>query len=318
VLGLSEAAWVVRKQIELAAEVGKSVKVSDLGFVMSNDYGSAYNPAWRIGYELAARSRNLLGIGQGDPIKSLKELIEFKLGIPVVQMDLPPSFAGATVANGDTRGIVVNLKGLNANVWVRRMTLAHELGHLLWDPDHRLQKLVVDQYEDLDAYADVDRSPRSDRDYVEMRANGFAVEFLAPREATKKVFESAGGDRSGIEAVMSIFGISKTAATYHLENAYNRTIDLSSFRLPSWREDTAIHLDPPVDWIAREELAVDFFKPQSVPISRRGRFAAHVARMVERGLCSKDSAAALLQCHPDEIGVALESIKSFIDQEPVI
>lgn len=318
VLGLSEAAWVIRKQLELAAAVDSSIadRVQRLGFRPSDDYGSPHFPAWRVGYELAARARDLLGIGRNEPIRSLKELIEHRLGIPVVQMELPPSFAGATVANGSNRGIVVNLKGLNQNVWVRRMTLAHELGHLLWDPDYRLQKLVVDRYDEIDRYADVGRAPRSNRDFVEMRANGFAVEFLASREGACREYESVGGGSAGVERVMSKYGISKTSATFHLENAYDRKVDLSAFRLASHRGEKNIHIEPSDDWIAGEDLAIDFFKPESVPISRRGRFAAFVAREVKLGLCSKDSAAALLRCSPREIDTALAFVDALIDQEP--
>ena len=288
-----------------------------MGFKPSNDYGDALNPAWRIGYELASRTRELLGIGNSDPIRGLGELIETRLGIPVVQMDLPSSFAGATVANGTSRGIVVNLQGFNKNIWVRRMTLAHELGHLLWDPDHRLRKLIVDQYADLIHYADVDRKLRSGRDYVEMRANSFAIEFLAPRNAIREAYEKGGENKLGIEAAMSTFGISKTAALYHLGNAYNGSNahygskDFSEFQ-NTRRFDMRIDLEPSADWLADEELAVGFFVPNDVPLSRRGRFAAYVAKHVERGLCSRDTAAALLQCQPREVDVALKSINELI------
>jgi Zn-dependent peptidase ImmA (M78 family) len=121
---------------------------------------------------------------QEQAIESLKTLLEEQLKIPVVQQALHERFAGATEANGNSRGIVVNERGHNANVWVRRMTLAHELGHLLWDPDTRLNQLTVDEYAGLEAAY---HTGRGRADVVEMRANAFAVALLAPPDGITKI-----------------------------------------------------------------------------------------------------------------------------------
>ena len=145
VLKLAEAAWVIARQDWLARLVGARAFEA----LAAPDPNFGY-PAWRHGYRLAERTRNLLGLSSDEPIGSLRLLIEDRLGIPVVQQALGQRFAGATLANGGTRGIVVNEEGMNENVWVRRMTMGHELGHLLWDPDQQLNRLNVDAYEDLD------------------------------------------------------------------------------------------------------------------------------------------------------------------------
>src|SRR5665213_1794222 len=149
VLGLAEAAWTIRRQYNLANLISEpdESSVGELGFIPSDDYGNKLSPAYQKGYSLARRSRELLGILPGEPIESLKELIESRLRIPVIQLELNSAFAGATVASGARRGIVVNLAGDNEHPLMRRMTMAHELGHLLWDPDRRLQRLAVDRYD---------------------------------------------------------------------------------------------------------------------------------------------------------------------------
>ncbi|MEQ1936353.1 MAG: ImmA/IrrE family metallo-endopeptidase, partial [Fimbriimonadaceae bacterium] len=299
VLGLAEAAWVIRKQIELGRALKEFDKshLGNFGFKPHLDYGSFHNPAWLIGYDLAHQTRRYLGLAEDDPIESLKELIERRLFIPVVQQDLPEKFAGATVASGGSRGIVVNLQGNNQNVWVRRMTLAHELAHLLWDPDSRLRSLIVDKYTDV-----LSRYKRDARDYVEMRANGFAVEFLAPQAAIRRVVDSAENDADAIRLVMTTFGISKTAALYHVANAFNRTKEFSG----------QISSEPEVDWAGREELAVSYFEPRSVPLSRRGHFAAYVVRAMENSLISGDTASTLLGCEPTDLPIATRFVKQLI------
>ena len=166
---LCESAWVVKKQYELNRWLES---VSDASvvkrFVPSPNYGEPGYPVWRHGYFLAGEARRLMDIPEDEPIDSLRELIERRLEIPLVHMKLSRTVAGATVANGPARGIAVNTLGPNGNVWVRRVTLAHELGHLLWDPDENLKKLQVDMYDDLD------EDPRQQRNRIEARANAFA------------------------------------------------------------------------------------------------------------------------------------------------
>jgi hypothetical protein len=308
VLGLAEAAWVVRKQLDIGAMIGMSQKdhLQKVGFTHSSDYGNYMSPAWKKGYLLANEARRLLQLPPDRPIDSLKELIERQLRIPVVQTELPSHFAGATIGNGGSRGIVVNLKGLNESVWVRRMTMAHELGHLLWDSDEVLRRLIVDEYSIVESSAEKKLAYEQIRfrpDYVEMRANGFAIEFLAPRETLVREFVAGGETAESLRAIIIKFGISKTAAINHIQNATNKDLSLFSGKVSA---------EPGDSWIAREQLAVDYFDPPSVPISRRGLFAAYIAIATDQKLISKDSAASLLACDPREIDRALRSIRELI------
>ena len=236
-------------------------------------------------------------------IQSIKELIESKLRIPVVQLEIHGDLAGATVSSGAFRGIVINLNGDNGNPLARRMTMAHELGHLLWDPDQRLKKLVVDRYDLINQDAVSAAVPL---DFVERRANAFAIELLAPRSAILREFDKAGHGAKGLSHLISTFGVSRTAVANHLLNASFNRIDVTEERISQ----------PPSDeWEARESLAVPLFNPQTVPVSRRGRFAYCVFKAYRANLISADTAASLYQCRPDELDRALKSTENFVIPE---
>ena len=201
VLRFSEAASIIRTQCSLQSWLGKDGEVTQ--FSPSSDYGA---PAWQVGYQLAEQARGVLGLDR-KPINSMRDLVERRLGVPVVQVRLPESIAGATIASNGLRGIVLNTKGANANVWIRRATLAHELAHILFDPDEQLESVRVDTYEQVERDA---RQESSSRDRVEQRANAFAVEFLAPASAIKEVIPApANVTAAEIEAVMSAYGIGR-------------------------------------------------------------------------------------------------------------
>src|SRR5262249_24422018 len=179
----------------------------------------------------------------------------------LIQLSLPSQFAGATVAVGGVRGIALNIEGQNENVWARRSTMAHELGHLLWDPDQRLRSLLVDTYRDLEEHP----PQRTGIDPVEARANAFALELLAPRQYALEIFKSHGDKRSGVRAVMEYFGVSFTSAKFQLWNALDRQDSLESFVVDD--------VEPTDEWKGRESFTIDYFRPSSVPQSRRGHFA---------------------------------------------
>jgi len=290
VLALAEAAWVIRKQHELTRLLNEPVR--DLCITPDDEYGSYLTPAWRKGQQLAQDTRDRLGFDGNQRIESLTQLLEDTLGIPVIHVELPVDFAGATIANGDVRGIVINTNGKNHNVWVRRMTMAHELGHLLWDPPQRLKRLVVDRYSEVEA--DFVKA----QDPVEQRANAFAVEFLAPRAAIRSLYLEASNARDGVIAIMEAFDIGRAAATYHIQNElHGATVKTGQ-----------IELEPDDALIAREELTVGYFKPDEVPYSRRGKFARLVAKAVREGLITDDTAAAYLRCSQAHIDDALAFI----------
>ena len=121
VLAFTEAAWVAQKQSLLSEWLHGDFNFRQIGFETNSRYGDKTYPAWQFGYGLAHDTRRLLGISAGDPIESLRDVVETRLKIPLIHLSLPSQFAGATLAVGPTRGIALNTTGLNTNVWVRRI-----------------------------------------------------------------------------------------------------------------------------------------------------------------------------------------------------
>lgn len=297
ILTLAEAASIIRVQSEL--QDGLGIKSKMVEFKPNSNYGYWDNPAYNIGYGLAEKTREALGLGE-NPIKSMRGLVEGTLGIPVIQARLPDRIAGATVAvnNSDGReyrGIVLNTVGQNENVWVRRATLAHEIGHLLYDPEDHLEKARVDSYDANDM------DPQSySTDYVEQRANAFAIAFLAPNDAVRRNAPTPVSGES-VANVMRTFGISRTSAQFHISNSWHRQYDMPS-----------VHDIPETRPSYEQEAADDFpayFPIESVPPQRRGKFVGVVAAGYERKLISDHTAAAYLNCELAEFHDTLEHIK---------
>ena len=280
VLRFSEAASIIRSQILLHRWLGKQSEAA--GFEASPNYGP---PAWREGYQLAGYTRGRLGIDL-EPIESMRELVEARLGIPIIQVELPHEIAGATISSHGERGIVLNVAGRNSNVWIRRTTLAHELAHILFDPEEQLSNVRVDSYEQVARNAE-----RDDQlpDAVEQRANAFAVELLAPREAVKRIVQSPSQvSAASIERVMSHFGVGRAASRFHVGNTWWGKAELPP--------ESEILLEPTDEQKAAEDFTLDYFEPQVTPEQRRGRFALLVAEAVRAGLITEDTAAQYLVC----------------------
>ncbi|WP_162292131.1 ImmA/IrrE family metallo-endopeptidase [Stenotrophomonas maltophilia] len=291
VSALSEASWVIRTQYRLMRECGRSQSEVLKKFTPNENYGGSGYPAYRQGYYLAGETRKIFGLSPDAPISSLRDLCE-AVGIAVVQTELSPKLAGATIAVAGCRGIALNINGPNANVWVRRATLAHELGHLFWDSEERLEHITVDDYKSLNS------QPAKNSDRVEARANAFAIALLAPPTATARRFEAATSPEEGLRDVMSYFGLSLSAAKHHIENCIGRAINVGPID----------HL-PTDEWKARENSTVDYFPDSRTPFSRRGKFAENVIMALDASIISEDSAARYLNLDIDNLTEKLPSLR---------
>lgn len=282
VASLAEAAWVAMTQVRLEDQLSLS-GVSAIAET-TDYYGRPAYPAHRVGYDLADDLRHALGIGE-DPIRSMRELAEVTLRIPIIQAALDTRIAGATVDSAGRRSIVLNIVGANSQAAVRRSTIAHELGHLLFDPPSALEDLRVDEYQDLD------QRPEERADPVEQRANAFAVQLLAPQAAAVARYQSSG---DLFAAVLDHFGVSFTAGRYQVWNGLQRSIDLASI--------TAPNQPPEADWEARESYTLAYHPIRSLVHypSRAGRFSAIAVRTAELGLVSWDTVAEWLYCSEDD------------------
>jgi Zn-dependent peptidase ImmA (M78 family)/transcriptional regulator with XRE-family HTH domain len=292
VSAIAEAAWVAATQIRLEEALG--LGRPSHAIETSPNYGGPRQPAHSYGYRLAGETRELLGLGAGALPRSLREICEEVLGIPLIQAELGDSLAGATVeVAGQRRAIVLNLGGRNRHVYVRRATIAHELAHLLYDPSPRLKELRVDDYDDLEKYAEQITDP------VEQRANAFAAEFLAPQHAALRCYDTAAVD--GVGAVMDMFGVSYTVARYQIWNASSRRLSL--------RELTTQRVRPEPAFEAMEAYTVDYHPLRQVPTPRAGRFSAIVLRAAEERVISMQTAAEYLNSAEDDLRASASAVR---------
>jgi Zn-dependent peptidase ImmA (M78 family) len=291
VAALADAAWVAMTQVRLEDELG--LRAAPTGITHSLNYGTPDFPAYAWGYRLAADARQKLDL-ENRPIPSVRALAEERLNLPIIQAELGERIAGVTLEVGNRRAIVVNLSGKNRHVYVRRSTVAHELGHLLYDSPRYLNDLRVDEYADLERRAEELRDP------VEQRANAFAVEFLAPQVAAVEHYHQSQGDRLG--EVMDLFGLSFTAARYQIWNGVDRRIPLDS--LVSDR----VAATPAFE--AAETFTIDYHPIRGIAPARAGRFSAVVVRAAEEGSISWDTAAEWLEVPEQNVKRGAAGVRS--------
>ena len=297
VLKFAHSASVIRTQHRLQRWLGMEDGIG--WFDPTDDYGTSISPAFKVGYELAEHARQRLNLGDS-PIASMRDLVEKTLGIPVIQARLPAGIAGATIAvsddeHGEVRGIVLNTVGANSNVWVRRATLAHELGHLLFDPIQHLEHVRVDTYQANEVDPQVTAT-----DYVEQRANAFAIAFLAPRDAVRNLVLT-GGRTYSVGEVMATYGISHTAARYHIRNSC-----YGPYELPNNRSPDAVPSD---EQRAAEDSTLDYFPIRTTPDVRRGRFSEVVTSCYDKRYLSDHSAAQYMCCSKSYFQDKIEAIR---------
>ena len=291
VVTLSEATWIIATQNRFQRLLYPNTNPL-AGFSPSYNYGGNSYPVWEQADYLAQETRRLLDFSTREPIASLRDVCH-RLRVAFIRTELPVHIAGATLSTGDERGIVVNSSENTNNVWVQRATVAHELGHLLWDPKDKLDTLRVDNVEQIEKV--VYESPPPD--YVEARANAFAVELLAPKAAIRE--RTGKLDLSDYEAIraairdnMVHFGLSATAMRYHLWNAYGKGFDHT--RVPF------ITPEPTEEWRSREQFTDDYFPLNDTPLSRRGEFAGLVVRAEQADWLAPEAAAFYLNASVED------------------
>lgn len=171
----------------------------------------------RAGDQMGVRLRAALGLGD-EPIEDLVELTESRFAVDVSLEPLPEALHGVfitdpTPAEGDTRLAVMLVNSVDT-FGRQRFTLAHELGHLL--------------FEDAELYW-ADYRKGDSTDLKELRANHFASAFLMPASGVRALVADLGpapdetrGRHSWVARVVvetSLrFGVSVDAAIYRLDN----------------------------------------------------------------------------------------------------
>lgn len=173
---------------------------------------------------LAAQVRARLGLGDA-PIASVRALVREHFGIEVMFLDdgqLNPQIDGASTTQ-PIPAILVNLV-YGADAWWRtRMTILHELCHLLFDrnllaprpdrlflfsPEFHLRRQR--RWQLLERFAD-----------VEARAGAFAAHFLAPDAAVRQVVsKDLPIAPEVVHRVMTHFGIGWVNAVNRLQDVF--------------------------------------------------------------------------------------------------
>jgi transcriptional regulator with XRE-family HTH domain/Zn-dependent peptidase ImmA (M78 family) len=274
-MAVAGAAWVIARQSDLTRRINEHTRSNMLPIDTKAVTGSGQE----TGFWMADKLRELLELGKYDPIIFLLLTIEERLGVPVVSERLDESIAVIALRNGQHRGLVINERGANRNVFMWRVALAHGLGHLLGDTNRRI---VVDKFTDLELnYAAADNADPS-----ESRASAFALAFLAPGPGLRTTVGNV-TDRSRVLAiVMMRYGISARTAMHHIQAAVG-------IRVPEYKVSD-------VPWWEDHARGVNRSRPNGTPMARQGRFSSVVAKAHELGLISTDSAAANLACSADD------------------
>lgn len=183
---------------------------------------------YRQAEALAVDARRRLGLGDG-PIPSMIAIIEHRLNVPIVWST--PDEADANIDGASTidplPAVLVNLVGGRERWWRTRMTLAHELCHLLFDTlseGDRQRMTMFSPHREGARAASRDRSYRlSERlERMERRANAFAAYFLAPARATRRLVPH--GDATSEHAITLLcqqFGIGRITAINLLHHVWS-------------------------------------------------------------------------------------------------
>ena len=289
---LAEAASVTRVHSRLKDWLGSPRFGGDIS--SSEDFGNESGPepgpsARQVGYRLAEYLRDRLDLGVG-PVESMRDLLADHLGVDVIWAELSSTVAGATFTCADhegnqVRGVALNSGGGNEDVWTRRVTLARELGHALFDPDNRLRNLLV--------HGQLQEEPQGNApvDPVDQRADAFALAFLAPQDEVQRIAPQP-VDGFKVGRVMQYFGMCEAAARKRILSCYSGDADLPA---------AGSYWVPASDRVEFESLVADSSLPCSSRISRQGRFSVSVRDSLEQGLISDDSAAFYMDCTPADI-----------------
>ncbi len=150
-----------------------------------------------------------------------------RLDVPIFYVspeDLDPAIDGASTS--DPRpAVLVNLVEGGECWWRTRMTLAHELCHLLIDHSDRAHPGFT-----ISPYASSTHSGQRPRkrfemyegfDLIERRAGAFAACFLAPQQAVRdRVGHRDPTSEAAIACVGREFGLGRIAACYRLKHVY--------------------------------------------------------------------------------------------------
>lgn len=162
------------------------------------------------GFAAARETRLRLGLGLEAPLADALLVIEDVAEVPVTVLALPCGLAGMQGRKHDRSYIFVNAE---EPVVRQRFTLAHEFGHV------ELGHAGSVDYE-TDVFGEGRKPP------VEVQADAFAAEFLAPVDGVRRWLGAVGEPPDDLATVVRLadyFHISAEAALYRLQAARHLT-----------------------------------------------------------------------------------------------
>jgi Zn-dependent peptidase ImmA (M78 family) len=167
------------------------------------------------GYDLALELRRSLGIPDDAALTGqheIERLFRERLGVSIVDCSLSDEGVegAALLRPGHVPVVAVNPRGRFARTrWGRRMTLGHEICHVLHDGESDAATVGI---------VSNDWAPY----LIERRANAFAVMFLAPEPAIERVLERRPRlwNARDLEHAMRELGIGATTLLQQLRNLH--------------------------------------------------------------------------------------------------
>jgi hypothetical protein len=174
--------------------------------------------AWKAGYRVAERVREVLGWG-ADPLPNLRERL-VDLGIEVKDVELPAGAACAALAFADEQARI-------AISWSGRMSpamkIATALGHLLLDaPSHRDFGIVSSPWIDAPTVA---------------RAKAFGAMLLMPEERCRMLAKQSASPEMLVKSVMKAFSSTRSVTSWHLFHLRLLGQDDRDAALEGWSTD---------------------------------------------------------------------------------
>ena len=279
---LATSAIVAREVRHLQEMVGEgSPRELFESFRHNPDYA---HPREGTPQRLAEKVRSDLQLGD-EPISSLSSDVLPRLGVLTLWERVAPDVEAFSFIDSEGSPVfVLNLDGRHTRgVFGRRIALAHELCHVLFD---RPKMSSMGRMCELDQPSRMRRDPMA---AVEQRARAFAVHLLLPAAGVRRVWRGAGGDVAArIRLIMETFGAGYEAVRSQLKNL--GLYDLSTPVLgvpvhapPVWEEsDPMPTLDPELE-------------RAGVPIQRATLLPGLVSRALSQGKISESRARELLR-----------------------
>jgi Zn-dependent peptidase ImmA (M78 family)/DNA-binding transcriptional ArsR family regulator len=174
-----------------------------------------YRPAYEQGHWLASALHDELGTPEDSEWIDLEPLTE-ELGITVRRLSLGDGeLRGVSIASDEHRPTIVVNDSSRYNVRAGdRLTVAHELCHLLYDRTYGASLAIAS-------------GPWAPRD-VERRANAFAVMFLMPRPMVARAWDATDGEANRVERVRAtaeLLHVTPIAALEHMRNLAILTVE---------------------------------------------------------------------------------------------